>query len=209
MIGAVVTTDLHGTMITRMMATVVTNIIAAIRARRGQGIPEITDDRKKLSKLNRETLWATGLAAAATIHAAHSLTESMEKHKERAKQVREGEMSREEARHRRRKNQLSDIASVGVAALGINSAIAEWRNFDHKRRERAEMHKVCKERSKSMSKGHSRSNSRSHFDSYSRPQRTQSLNHQTPRTIYPDEVEENWSVSDRRSMRGRSPGVMI
>ncbi|CBF87855.1 hypothetical protein AN1250.2 [Aspergillus nidulans FGSC A4] len=168
-----------------------------------------TDDRKKLSKLNRETLWATGLAAAATIHAAHSLTESMEKHKERAKQVREGEMSREEARHRRRKNQLSDIASVGVAALGINSAIAEWRNFDHKRRERAEMHKVCKERSKSMSKGHSRSNSRSHFDSYSRPQRTQSLNHQTPRTIYPDEVEENWSVSDRRSMRGRSPGVMI
>jgi hypothetical protein len=41
MIGAVVTTGLHGTMTTRTMATAAMNIIAAIRARRGQGIPEM------------------------------------------------------------------------------------------------------------------------------------------------------------------------
>ncbi|RDW76384.1 uncharacterized protein DSM5745_06376 [Aspergillus mulundensis] len=174
----------------------------------GSDADDSNNDHKKLHQLNKDTLWATGLAAAATIHAAHSLTENMEKHKERAKQVREGNMSKEEAAHRRRKNQLSDIASVGVAALGINSAISEWKSFDQKRRERAHLRKICKERSKSMSKGRSGSG-HSTPHSQSRPYRTQSLSHHTPRTIYPDEVEENYSVADRRSIGGRSPSVMV
>ncbi|BCS25769.1 uncharacterized protein APUU_50480A [Aspergillus puulaauensis] len=172
------------------------------------------DDPKKLKKLNKETLWATGIAAAATIHAAHSLTENMEKHKERSKQLKEGEISKDQARHRRRKNQLSDVASVGVAALSIQSAVQDWRHFDAKRRERASVHKACKERSKSLSKGHSNSNSKHHsgHSSSSRPQRAQSLSHRPPRTVYPDEIEENWSVPDRSrySVSGaRSPGVLV
>ncbi len=170
------------------------------------------DDSKKLKKLNKETLWATGIAAAATIHAAHSLTENMEKHKERSKQLKEGEISKEQARHRRRKNQLSDVASVGVAALSIQSAVQDWRHFDAKRRERASVHKACKERSKSLSKGHPNSKFKHHSrHSSSRPQRTQSLSHGPPRTVYPDEIEENWSIPDRRySVSGaRSPGVLV
>ncbi|KAL4905858.1 hypothetical protein BDW74DRAFT_152170 [Aspergillus multicolor] len=174
----------------------------------GSDADDSTDDRKKLRQLNKDTLWATGLAAAATIHAAHSLTENMEKHKERAKKVREGNMSKEEARHQRRRNQLSDIASVGVAALGINSAVSEWKSFDEKRRERAQLRKACKERSKSLSKGHSGSG-HSTPHSQSRPHRTQSLSQRPPRTIYPDEVEEAYSIADRRSIGGRSPSVMV
>ncbi|KAL4914158.1 hypothetical protein BDW62DRAFT_148405 [Aspergillus aurantiobrunneus] len=153
-----------------------------------------TDDRKKLKKLNRETFWATSLAAATTIHAAHTLNENMEKHKERTKQLKEGEITRDEARRRRRKNQLSDLASIGVAALSIHTAVSEWKNFDSKRRERATLHKAYKERSRSLSGTR---------NSSSQPQRTQSQ--RPPQTMYPDEIEENWSVPDRsRSTGGRS-----
>lgn len=187
-----------------------------------------TDERKKLSKINRETLWATGLAAASTFHAAHSLTENMEKHKERARQVKEGEMGETEARLRRRKNQLSDVASVGVAALSVHSAIGEWKNFESKRKERAELNQVCKQRSKSMGRGsshghghghgnghghkhrhkHSHRHSRRHSMPHARPQRARSLDERPDRTVSPDEIEENWSLPDRRSTvgaGGRSP----
>lgn len=182
------------------------------KEKKGSDAEDSIDDSKKLKKLNKETLWATGIAAAATIHAAHSLTENMEKHKERSKQLKEGEISKDQARHRRRKNQLSDVASVGVAALSIQSAVQDWRHFDAKRRERASVHKACKERSKSLSKGHSNSNSSRHsgHSTSSRPQRAQSLSHRPPRTVYPDEIEENWSIPDRRySVSGaRSPGAV-
>ncbi|KAL3480257.1 hypothetical protein BJX99DRAFT_221008 [Aspergillus californicus] len=161
-----------------------------------------TDDRKKLNKLNRETLWATSLAAAASIHAAHSLTENMEKHKHRAKLLKEGEITPEEARRTRMKNHLSDAASVGVAALSIKSAAAEWKSFNEKRVERSRMHKACKERSKSVSHKKGSSNSR--------PHRAQSMNHGQPRTVYPDEIEENWSIPDSKSRSmGRSPSMMV
>ncbi|KAL2834534.1 hypothetical protein BJY01DRAFT_83948 [Aspergillus pseudoustus] len=179
------------------------------RKQNGSDADDSIDEHKRLKKLNRETLWATGIAAAATIHAAHSLTENMEKHKERTKQLKDGEITPEEARSRRRKNQLSDLASVGVAALGIQSAVGEWKNFDQKRRERQKCHKDYKEykqRAKSMSgqgQGH-------HSRSQSRPHRTQSLDYGHPppgRTVYPDEIEENWSDARPRSVK--SPGLMV
>ncbi|KAL3485919.1 hypothetical protein BJX62DRAFT_242491 [Aspergillus germanicus] len=179
------------------------------RKQNGSDRDDSIDEHKRLKKLNRETLWATGIAAAATIHAAHSLTENMEKHKERAKQIKEGEITADEARSRKRKNQLSDLASVGVAALSIQTAVGEWKNFDQKRRERAKCHRECKERSKSMSGqgGYQKH----HSNSKSRPHRAQSLNygHAPPpgRTVYPDEIEENWSDARPRSVR--SPGVMV
>ncbi|KAL2801602.1 hypothetical protein BJX63DRAFT_416978 [Aspergillus granulosus] len=170
-------------------------------------VDDSIDDHERLKKLNRETLWATGFAAVATIHAAHSLNENMKKHKERSKQLREDEITPDEARSRRRKNQLSDIASVGLAALSIQSAVGEWKNFDQKCRERQKFHKEYKwnkQRSRSMSgQGH-------HGSSKSRPHRAQSLNYGPPppgRTVYPDEIEENWS--DARSRSVRSFRVMV
>ncbi|KAL2817802.1 hypothetical protein BJX63DRAFT_419430 [Aspergillus granulosus] len=165
------------------------------RKQNGSDVDDSIDEHKRLKKLNRETLWATGIAAAATIHAAHSLNENMEKHKERRKQLKEGEITPDEARSRRRRNQLSDIASVGVAALSIQSAVGEWKNFDQKRRERQKLHKQYKQRSRSMSgQGH-------HGSSKSRPHRASSLNYgPTPgRIVYPDEIEENWSDARPRS----------
>ncbi|KAL4930188.1 uncharacterized protein BDV17DRAFT_290166 [Aspergillus undulatus] len=183
----------------------------------GSDANDSTDDLKKLKKANRETIWATTLAAAASVHAAHSLTENMEQHKERSKKIIEGEISPEEARRQKRKNQFSDAASLGVAALSIKSAAAEWQHFNEKRHERANLHKVCKERSKSLNKGQSRSNPRNSYRSHhskshpSRSQRSQSLSQRPPRTMYPDEIEENWSLPDRtRSVGGgRSPSVMV
>ncbi|KAI9376734.1 hypothetical protein BJX61DRAFT_538436 [Aspergillus egyptiacus] len=167
----------------------------------GSDADDSTDERKKLKKLNRETLWATSIAAAATVHMAKSLAEDFEKHKHRAKLLKEGEISPEEARRLHLKNQLSDVASVGVAALSIRSAVSEWKHFNQKRRERAQLHKACKERSKSLSNSKRRSKSGA--------RRARSLDRGAPWTVYPDEIEENISASDARSRSTRrSPSAM-
>ncbi|KAL2872082.1 uncharacterized protein BJX67DRAFT_98737 [Aspergillus lucknowensis] len=171
----------------------------AAGARVNGGYGHTIDERKRHKKLNRETLWATGLAAATTTHAAHSLNEHMEKHRGRAEQLKDGEIIPDEARHNR-KNQLSDLANVGIAALGNQSAVNGWKNFDEKRRERAKCHKQCKERSKYLTYGHPKP--RPH------PHGTQSLDYGRSRTVYPDEIEENWSDVRPRSTAGSS-GVMV
>ena len=67
----------------------------------------------------------TGLAAVATIHAAHNVYQSMEKRNARHKAVKEGRLSPEEARKLKSKALLQDAASVGIAALGIKGAVSE------------------------------------------------------------------------------------
>jgi len=69
----------------------------------------------------------TGLASVATIHAAASVYQSMEKRKKRQKAVREGRLSPEEAKKLKSKAIMQDAASVGIAALGIKSAISEMK----------------------------------------------------------------------------------
>ncbi|PYH90652.1 hypothetical protein BO71DRAFT_412442 [Aspergillus ellipticus CBS 707.79] len=153
-----------------------------------------TDEEDRQKKLTRKTLVKSGLAAVATIHAAHSIHESMEKHKKRAEMVREGEITPEEARRRRLKGQLGDVASVGLAALGIKGAVGEWKHVQEAHRERLEFAKGCDER---RERRHRRSHS--HVPT-ARP----------PRTVYPDEIEEHHpseygSTSDLRSRSvGRS-----
>ncbi|KAI2812013.1 hypothetical protein CBS115989_10874 [Aspergillus niger] len=157
-------------------------------------LSKITDEEHQRKKLTRKTLVKSGLAAVATIHAAHSLHESMEKHKKRAEMVREGELSPEEARRLRIKGQLGDVASVGLAALGIKGAIGEWKHVEEARRERHEFAKSCDERRE-----------RRH-----RRVQSQGPTARPPRTIYPDEIEEHHpseygSTSDLRSRSvGRS-----
>ena len=67
----------------------------------------------------------TGLAAVATIHAAHNVYQSMEKRTARRKAVKEGKLSEGQANKLKNKALLQDAASVGIAALGIKGAISE------------------------------------------------------------------------------------
>ncbi|GAB1196296.1 hypothetical protein APSETT444_005565 [Aspergillus pseudonomiae] len=145
-----------------------------------------TDEEHQRKKLTRKMLLTTGLATVATIHAAHGLHGSMEKHKKRVKMVKEGDMSPEEARKRRLKNNLGDAASVGLATLGIKGAIDEWRHVDHMRKQRKDFRKQC--------------------DSRRERRRAQSYGAMPRRyTMYPDEIEE-YPASERGS-RGRSMSV--
>ncbi|GFF50253.1 hypothetical protein IFM58399_08760 [Aspergillus lentulus] len=158
-----------------------------------------SDEKKKRKKLNHQALMTAGLATIATIHAAHGLHQNMEKRKQRMKMVKEGEMSPEEARRRRIKANLADAASIGLSALGIKGAIAEWKEADEKRKERAEFKKKCEEH---RQKRQQRTRSKSQSAAGPPPP--------SWRTVYPDEIEENASSSGYlRSHAGkvRSPSV--
>ncbi|PKX94348.1 uncharacterized protein P174DRAFT_460425 [Aspergillus novofumigatus IBT 16806] len=158
-----------------------------------------SDEKKQRKKLNRQALMTAGLATIATVHAAHGLHQNMEKRKQRMKMVKEGAMSPEEARRRRIKANLADAASIGLSALGIKGAIAEWKEADEKRRERADFKKKCDEH---RQKRHQRMRSKSQSAAGPPPP--------SWRTVYPDEIEENASSSGYlRSHAGqvRSPSV--
>jgi len=78
-------------------------------------------------------LLTAGLAAVATIHAAHGVYSSMVASEKRHKLVAEGEISKEEARKRKSKNMLQDAAAVGIAAMGVKSAFSEWKEMNEHR----------------------------------------------------------------------------
>jgi hypothetical protein len=83
------------------------------------------EDEKRARKIRGKQILTTGLAAVATIHAAHNVYQSMEKRNARHKAVKEGKLSPEEAKKLKSKAILQDAASVGIAALGIKGAISE------------------------------------------------------------------------------------
>ena len=105
-----------------------------------------SDEKGKKKKLRRDTLLASGLATAATIHAAHSVYSGVEKRRKRVKMVQDGEITPEEFRKRRLKSNLTDAASVGIAALSIKSALSEWKEVGEKRKETSSFQKECEER---------------------------------------------------------------
>ena len=76
-----------------------------------------------------------GLAAVATIHAAHSVYASMEARDKRHAEVMKGELSPEEARKRKNKARIQDAAAIGIAALGIKGAYSEWQEVQEHRQE--------------------------------------------------------------------------
>ena len=86
-----------------------------------------------------------GLASVATIHAAHSVYQSIHAREVRHKQLRDGKITREEAKKSKNKARLQDAASVGIAALGIRGAISEWKEVKESREEH---HKFNEERQK-------------------------------------------------------------
>ncbi|RLL94648.1 hypothetical protein CFD26_101593 [Aspergillus turcosus] len=161
-----------------------------------------SDEKKQRKKLDKQALVTAGLATIATIHAAHGLKKNVEKRKQRMRMVKEGEMSPEEARKRRIKANLADAAAIGLSALGIKGTIAEWKEVDEKRKERAEFKKKCEEHRQKRQKRQQRMRSKS--------QSAAGPSSPSWRTVYPDEIEENASSSGYlRSRTGmvRSPSV--
>ncbi|KAI1503210.1 hypothetical protein F5X99DRAFT_118818 [Biscogniauxia marginata] len=96
------------------------------------------DDKKRTSKMRRKQLITTGLAAIATIHAAHGVYGSIEARSKRHKAVKEGRLSPEENRKLKTKAIMQDAASIGVAALGIKGAFSELKEARSQAHEIAE-----------------------------------------------------------------------
>lgn len=126
-----------------------------------------SDEKRTRKKMHRKELLTAGLATVATIHAAHNVVESMEKRKKRRELLEEGEITPEEARKRRIKANLADAASIGLAALGIKGAVAEWKEANAKREESKAYKKECQERTEKRAARRARSQS----DAYPRGQR--------------------------------------
>jgi hypothetical protein len=109
------------------------------RQRRGSvssdDLGDSDDDRKRGKKLRGKQIITTGLAAVATIHAAHSVYQSMEKRHLRQKALQEGKISPEQAKKLKDRALLQDAAAVGIAALGIKGAISEVKEANELRHE--------------------------------------------------------------------------
>ena len=86
-----------------------------------------SSDDEKQNKKSRKKLYLTGgLATVATIHAAHSVYGSMEKREARRKALREQKISPQQAKTEKNKARMQDVASIGIAALGLKGAYSEW-----------------------------------------------------------------------------------
>jgi hypothetical protein len=109
------------------------------RQRRGSvssdDLGDSDDDKKRGKKLRGKQIITTGLAAVATIHAAHSVYQSMEKRNLRNKALAEGKISEGQADKLKNKALLQDAAAVGIAALGIKGAISEVKEANELRHE--------------------------------------------------------------------------
>jgi len=86
------------------------------------------DEAVKMKSRKRLAL-SGGLATVATIHAGHSVYESMEKREVRKRALRNGTIDKEEAAKNKSKDRLQDAASIGLAALGLKSAYSEWKSI--------------------------------------------------------------------------------
>ncbi|KAJ5459267.1 hypothetical protein N7530_011211 [Penicillium desertorum] len=140
-----------------------------------------SDEKKKRKKLKRDMLMTGGLASVATIHAAHSIYGSMEKRKERQKQLKEGEITPEEARRHRMKANTKDAVSIGLAALGIKGAYSEWKEVMEKSKENTHFREECAQRAVRRERRRARSQGA------------------PSRHRWPDEIEYAPSTNDSRS----------
>jgi len=106
-------------------------------------------EEKERKKGTGKQLLTAGLATIATIHAAHSVYQSAEKHNIRERELRKGEISKAVAKKQRNRGYLQDAASVGIAALGIKGAMSEWMEAkEHREEHRNEKEKFERHRAK-------------------------------------------------------------
>ena len=105
-----------------------------------------SEDERRTRKMKGKEYLTAGLAAVATIHAAHNVYNSMEARDKRQEQVYQGEITPEDARKLKNKARLQDAAAIGIAALGIKGAYSEWKEVQENRHELAEQEKAREER---------------------------------------------------------------
>jgi hypothetical protein len=127
------------------------------------------EDEKRAKKMRGKQLVTTGLAAVATIHAAHEVYSSMEKRNARHKAVKEGRLSEGVAKKLKTKAIMQDAASVGIAAMGIKGAISEMKeareltqeckHFNEEKARRHEKRMQRRLREQSMGDGRRRADS--------------------------------------------------
>ncbi|KAF4122620.1 Conserved hypothetical, protein [Geosmithia morbida] len=97
----------------------------------GSDLGDSDEDEKRARKMKGKQILSTGLATAATINAAHEVYESLEKRQARQKALREGRISHEQSERMKRKNIMQDLASVGIAALGVRNAMSKVKEARH------------------------------------------------------------------------------
>ena len=108
-------------------------------------------EEKEQKKSKKKGLLTAGLATVATIHAGHNVYQSMEKREARRTALKEGDISQAQAKREKNKARLQDVASLGIAALGIKGAYSEWqemREHSHsmkESKEKIERHKEKRE----------------------------------------------------------------
>ena len=105
-----------------------------------------SEDERRIKKMKGKEYLTAGLAAVATIHAAKGVFSSMEARDKRHEELWKGEITPEEARKKRNKARLQDVASIGIAALGIKGAYSEWKEVQENRQEVAAQKEERKKR---------------------------------------------------------------
>jgi hypothetical protein len=75
------------------------------------------------------------LATATTIHAANIVYKNRKRRRERKKALAAGDISPEEAKKERNRARLTDVAFMGIAAMGIKAAVTEWKEMKERKSE--------------------------------------------------------------------------
>ena len=83
--------------------------------------------------MQRNQLLSGVLAIATTVHAAHLVHKNGERRRERKKVLAEGEISPEGVKKEGNHARLKDATFVGIAALGVTSAVKEWKEMKEKK----------------------------------------------------------------------------
>lgn len=96
----------------------------------------------------------------ATIHAAKGLFSSLEARDKRYEELRKGEITPEDAKRKKNKARLQDVAAIGIAALGIKGAYSEWQEVQETRQKLRQQKEERKRRHEKRVKLRERAQSR-------------------------------------------------
>lgn len=98
-------------------------------------LPSSSEDEREIKRMKGKEYLSAGLAAVATIHAAKGVISSLEARDKRHLELDKGTITPAEARRKRNKLRMQDVAAIGIAALGIKGAYSEWQEVQESRKE--------------------------------------------------------------------------
>ncbi|KAL8770338.1 MAG: hypothetical protein Q9209_003974 [Squamulea sp. 1 TL-2023] len=88
--------------------------------------------QEQTSAARRKTLLYTGLATITSIGAINGLYQSTKAHQQRKKQLREGELSKNEAAELQKEHRKSDLISLGLVAVSCYNTRLGWQRMKGK-----------------------------------------------------------------------------